>query len=1058
MASLYESDVEQLAIELLQKQGYTHLPPEVQEAERGNSSEVLLRGRLKAAIDKLNPGIPAGAREQALREVANLSAQDQVEGNEAFHRMLVEEGVGVEYQRDGDTRGDKVRIVDAANPLNNDLVVCDQFSVTANDVTKRLDIVVFVNGLPLVVMELKNPADERATVDKAFDQLQTYKDAIPALFCYNAVLVASDGLDAKAGSLTAGWNRFMRWKTVDGRREDPQTTPLMNTTINGMLRPDVLLDLAVHFTVFERKATVKEKKIAAYHQYHAVREAVKSTIRASGAETALPMAETPAAYGLPDVQSQPRGDCKAGVVWHTQGSGKSLSMVFYAGLLVVNREMENPTIVVITDRNDLDNQLFDAFAAGHNLLRQKPQQAESRAHIKQLLQTGGGGVVFSTIQKFSPEDGNDNFEQLSERRNIVVIADEAHRSQYGFGARAYFVKDGVRTKYGFAKYLRDALPHATFIGFTGTPLEREDKSTPAIFGNYIDIYDIEQAIEDGATVPIYYESRLVNLHLEKEAKEQLDAMDEALSESADATAAAKAKAKWAKQTAVIGHPSRVKTVVADILNHFDKRREASEGKAMIVATSRQIAVDIYNEITALRPRWDDDDKRKGAVKIVMTSASSDPVEWQRHATSKRDRRALGDRFKDPGDPLQMVVVCDMWLTGFDAPCLDTLYIDKLMRSHNLMQAIARVNRIYKDKQGGLVVDYIGIASELKSALSAYTRSGGKGTPAFEQDKAVEKMLEKYDVVAAMFGKFDYAPYFHSQPAEKLTLILEAEEHILGLDDGKKRFIREVTLLSKAFALAVPDERAMEIRDEVGFFQAVKARLVKFEAEEGGAGDAGMETAIRQIIDKAVVVDGVIDVFDAAGIKKPDLSILSDEFLEEMRGMKRRNLALELLRRILNDEVRTRTKQNLIQSRKFYQMLEQAIKKYKNNLLTAAEVIEELIHIAKEIRASDTRGQELGLSEDETAFYDALADNKSARQVLGDDTLRELAAVLVKKIKANASIDWTIRESARAKLRLIVKKVLQQYGYPPDKQALATENVLKQAALFTKNQITTTQTA
>jgi len=1032
MTKIFESNIENFAIELLEKQGYVYLSPEQQEVERENLSEVVLRGRLKSAIDKLNPNIPEEAREQALREVLNLPSQNLVENNEAFHQILTD-GVGVEYQKNGDTVGDKVWLVDFANPLNNDLVVCNQFTVIENGVNKRPDVVLLVNGLPLVVIELKNPTDENATVQKAFTQLQNYKNAIPSLFYYNGILVASDGLDAKMGSLTAGWSRFMAWKTVDGVKEDKSTVPQIETLIKGMLRPDVLLDLVKQFTVFEK--TKKEdpqtgltsvetvKKIAAYHQYHAVNKAVVSTKEASRED----------------------GNRKVGVVWHTQGSGKSLSMVFYAGKIVL--ELDNPTIVVITDRNDLDDQLFDTFASSKQLLRQEPIQANNRAHLKELLQTAGGGIIFTTIQKFSPEDLSKNFDLLSERRNIVVIADEAHRSQYGFGAKTLIKNGQAHTKYGFAKYLRDALPNASFVGFTGTPIEKEDVSTTAVFGNCIDIYDIEQAVEDGATVRIYYESRLAKVHLKAEEKEKLDAEVEQITENEESTAKEKAKTKWTQLEAIVGHKERVKTVAEDIVKHFGLRQEAFEGKGMIVAMSRRIAVELYDEIVKIRPDWHNTDKKKGAIKVIMTSSSSDPESWQLHNTTKQERKELGERFKDPDDPLKLVIVRDMWLTGFDAPCLHTMYVDKPMRGHNLMQAIARVNRVYKDKPGGLIVDYIGIASDLKQALATYTESGGKGAPTFDQSEAIAAMMEKYEIVVQMFNGFDYKRYFSANTKEKMTIILEAQEHILSLEDGKNRFSKQVGLLAKAFALSVPSLPAMDIKEELGFFQAVKARLTKFEPKGSGKSDTEVETAIRQIVDKAVMVDGVIDIFDAAGIKKPDISILSDDFLEEIRNMKRKNLALELLKKILADEIKTRTKKNFIKSKKLSDMLDAAIKKYQNNLLTAAQVIEELIKIAKEIKASDERGEDLGLTEDEIAFYDALAENGSAKKVLGDDTLRELARILVQKVKANTTIDWTIRESVRAKLRIIVKRILRQYGYPPDKQKLATENILKQAELF-----------
>jgi type I restriction enzyme R subunit len=1032
MNKITENAVENVAIELLTAQGYIYLSPEEQETERQNLSDVVLRGRLKSAIDKLNPNIPEEAREQALREVLNLPSQNLIENNEAFHQMLTD-GVGVEYQKNGDIVGDKVWLIDFENPLNNDLLVCNQFTVVENEKTKRPDVILLVNGLPLAVIELKNPADENATVQKAFTQLQNYKKAISSLFYYNGVLVASDGLDAKMGSLTAGWSRFMAWKTVDGAKEDKSTVPQIETLINGMLRPDVLLDLVKQFTVFEK--TKKEdsetgltsvetvKKIAAYHQYHAVKKAVVSTKEASRED----------------------GSRKAGVVWHTQGSGKSLSMVFYAGKIVL--ELDNPTIVVITDRNDLDDQLFDTFAGSKQLLRQEPIQANNRVHLKKLLKTAGGGIIFTTIQKFSPEEISENFDLLSERKNIVVIADEAHRSQYGFGAKTLIKNGEAFTKYGFAKYLRDALPNASFVGFTGTPIEKEDASTPAVFGNYIDVYDIEQAVEDGATVRIYYESRLAKVHLKAEEKEKLDAEVEQITENEESTAKEKAKAKWTQLEAIVGHKERLKAVAEDVVKHFEIRQEAFEGKGMIVAMSRRIAVELYEEIVKIRPDWHDTDKKKGAIKVIMTSSSSDPESWQLHNTTKQERKELGERLKDPSDPLQLVIVRDMWLTGFDAPCLHTMYVDKPMRGHNLMQAIARVNRVYKDKPGGLIVDYIGIASDLKQALATYTESGGQGAPALDQSEAIAAMMEKYEIVVQMFNGFDYKRYFSADTKEKMTIILEAQEHILSLEDGKNRFTKQVGLLSKTFALSVPSLPAMNIKDELGFFQAVKARLTKFEPTGSGKSDTEIETAIRQIVDRAVVVDGVIDIFDAAGIKKPDISILSDDFLEEIRDMKRKNLALELLKKILDDEIKTRTKKNFIQSKKLSDMLDAAIKKYQNNLLTAAQVIEELINIAKEIKASDERGEDLGLTEDEIAFYDALAINGSAKEVLGDDTLRELARILVQKVKANTAIDWTIKESVQAKLRVIVKRILRQYGYPPDKQKLATENILKQAELF-----------
>ena len=1032
MTKIFESTIEEFVVELLQNQGFEYLAPEEQELERPDLSEVVLKKRLKRAIDELNPDISEEAKEQALRQVLNLPSQNLIDNNEAFHRMLTE-GIEVEVMGAEGIKGDKVWLVDFENPENNEFLACNQFTVVENNTNKRPDVVLFVNGLPLVVLELKNPTDENATVQKAFTQLQNYKNAIPSLFYYNAALVASDGLDAKAGTISSDISRFMAWKSRDGFKEDKATTPQIETLIRGMLSKQVLLDLIRHFIVFEKSkkediktglsSVITIKKIAAYHQYFAVNKAIEETLRATSEQ----------------------GNGKAGVVWHTQGSGKSLSMVFYAGKSVL--QLDNPTIVVMTDRNDLDDQLFDTFANCKQLLRQDPTQAQNREDLKNLLKVAGGGIVFTTIQKFFPENGAAKFDLLSERKNIIVIADEAHRSQYGFGAKTR-EKDGeIFTRYGFAKYLRDALPHASFIGFTGTPIEKEDASTPAVFGNYVDVYDIAQAVEDGSTVRIYYESRLVKVHLKPDEAVKLDEEVESITEGEESTAKEKAKTKWVQLEAIVGHKDRLKAVATDIVDHFEKRREAFEGKGMIVCMSRRIAVELYEEIIKIRSDWHDKDLKKGAIKVVMTSTSSDPENWQVHNTTKQNRKAIGDRFKDEDDDLKLVIVRDMWLTGFDVPCLHTMYVDKAMRGHNLMQAIARVNRVFKDKPGGLIVDYIGIASDLKTALATYTASGGQGVPTLDQNEAVVAMLEKFEIVEQMFDGFDYKKYFPADTRQKLTIILEAQEHILGLEDGKNRYTKQVALLSQAFALSVPNLKAMEIKDEIGFFQAIKARLMKFEPIGSGKSDAEIETAIRQIVDKAVVSEGIVDVFDAAGIKKPDISILSDEFLAEILGMERKNLALELLKKLLNDEIKMRTRKNFIQSRKLSEMLESAIKKYQSNLLTTAQVIDELIKLAKDIRESDKRGQELNLGEDELAFYDALANNDSAREVLGDKQLAVLAIEVFKSVRGNATIDWTLKESVRARLRRDVKRILNRYGYPPDQQLLATENVLKQAELM-----------
>ncbi|MDI9347822.1 MAG: type I restriction endonuclease subunit R [Methylacidiphilales bacterium] len=1046
MAKIFESDIEEFVIKLLQKQGWQYVSPEDLEKERSDFTEVILIDRLKQAIEIINPAIAEEGSDQAISMVKNLSSQNMLENNELFHRLLTR-GVEIEVMGEEGIRGDKVWLVDFESPERNEFVVCNQFSVTENGVTRRPDVVLFVNGLPLVVIELKNPIDESATVLKAFTQLQNYKSAIPSLFAYNAVLVASDGLDARAGTVSSEFSRFMSWKSSDGVGVDYDTIPQIETLIKGMLVKKVLLDLIRHFIVFDMSEKVTSvKKIAAYHQYYAVNKAVESTVRACALNEPLMVREDPVSYGLSSVLSQPVGDHKAGVVWHTQGSGKSLSMLFYAGKIIL--QLRNPTIVVMTDRNDLDDQLFDTFASCKHLLCQDPIQALSRDNLKVLLRVAGGGVVFTTIQKFFPEDGSESFDMLSDRANIVVIADEAHRSQYGFGVKTTEKNGEITTGYGFAKYLRDALPNASFIGFTGTPIEKEDISTPAVFGNYIDVYDIARAVEDGATVRIYYESRLVQVHQKPEMSDLLDAEVDAITEGEESMGAEKAKSKWTQLEAIVGNKDRLKLVASDLIKHFESREGAIVGKGMIVCMSRRIAVELYEEIIAIRPEWHDADLSKGTIKVVMTTSSSDPESWQKHSTNKKSRKSIGDRFKDESNGLKLVIVRDMWLTGFDVPCLHTMYVDKPMRGHNLMQAIARVNRVFKDKDGGLIVDYIGIASNLKSAVATYTTSGGKGTPTFDQSKAVETMLEKYEIVVQMFKEFDYKKYFSSDTRSKLTVILEVQEFILGFgDEYKNRFVKNVVLLSRAFALSVPNLKAMEIKDEVGFFQAVKARLTKFEPEGSGKSDAEIETAIRQIVDKALVSDGIIDVFDAAGIKKPDISVLSDEFLAEIKLMNRKNIALELLRKILGDDIKVRSRKNFIQSRKLSEMLNRAIKRYQSNLLTAAQVIDELVSLAKEIRNSDKRGENLKLKEDELAFYDALADNDSAKEVLGDKQLAVIAVEVFNSVKSNAKIDWTLKENIRAKLRRDVRRILNQYGYPPDKQSEATDRVLKQAELL-----------
>ncbi len=1046
-AKLSESDIEMWAIELLQAQGYTYLygpdiAPESATAERTRYDEVVLVERLRAAVRRINPLIPIAAQDEAIAQVLRIASPDVLANNEAFHRLLTE-GVPVTVQVGGESRGDFVRLVDFdAVDFDsvdvNDFVVVNQFTITHNHQSKRSDVVVFVNGLPLVVLELKNAVDENASVNSAHRQLETYMQAIPSLFTFNAFSVISDGLEARAGTISAGLSRFMMWKSADGVAEASRLQSQLEVLIAGMLNRETLLDLVRSFVVFEktdhtdadtgliRIQTVK--KIAAYHQYYAVNKAVASTIRAASSN----------------------GDRKGGVVWHTQGSGKSLSMVFYTGKVV--RALDNPTVVVITDRNDLDDQLFDTFTAAKQLLRQEPKQVSSRAHLRELLSVASGGVVFTTIQKFQPESGN-VFDALSERRNIVVIADEAHRTQYGFEARTVDDKDasgqvvGQKLVYGFAKYLRDALPSATYLGFTGTPIEGTDVNTPAVFGDYVDVYDIAQAVEDGATVKIYYESRLAKVALSEEGRRMVRELDAEL-EQEELTESQKAKAKWTRMEALIGSEQRIENIARDIIEHFEARQAVFAGKAMVVCMSRRIAAQLYEAMARLRPDWHSDDLMQGQMKVVMTASSDDGALLSKHHTTKEQRRKLAERMKDAQDSLKLVIVRDMWLTGFDAPSMHTLYIDKPMQGHNLMQAIARVNRVYGDKPGGLVVDYLGIASDLKKALSFYSDAGGKGDPALAQEQAVALVLEKIAVLNQMLAGVSYRRYFMADVSGKLSVILETEDYILGLDNGKKRFIDEVSKLSQAFAIAVPHEQAMAVNQEVAFFQAVKARLAKFDQPTGsGRSNAEIESTIRQVIDKALVSEQVVDVFDAAGIKKPEISILSDEFLGELNGYKHKNLALEMLKKLLNDEIKSRARTNLVQSRSLMEMLQSAIQKYQNKILTAAEVIEELIKIGKEIVSSDALAKDAGLSTLEYAFYTAVANNDSARELMTHDKLRELAVVLTERVRANATIDWTIKESVRAQLRVIVKRTLRQFGYPPDMELLATETVLQQAEMI-----------
>lgn len=1050
---LYESEIEQITLELLRDEnGYSiAYGPDLLEGavpER-TFTDVILKARLRAAIDRINPRIPEEAREEVFKKVLRTHALSVIENNEAFHHLLID-GVDVKFMvGDGKSRTDKVWLVDFATPDNNEFLAVNQFAVVENNTNKRADIVLFINGMPMVVVELKNASDEKADLQAAFHQLRTYQQVIPSLFTCNAIEIISDGWFAKAGTISSEYSRFMEWKSVDGVHVvDSKHQPELEPLIKRLLNKTTLLDIIRHFIVFEKTKEKTIKKVAAYHQYFAVNKAIVSTLRASANENGHFAAEHPADYGLPTVEAQPKGDKRAGVVWHTQGSGKSLSMVFYAGKLVLAEGMNNPTIVVLTDRNDLDQQLYETFSNCQQLLRQTPVQAANREDLRKLLSVASGGIVFTTIQKFLPEQIGGAYPTLTERRNVVVIADEAHRSQYDFID-------------GFARHMRDALPNASFIGFTGTPIEKEDKNTQAVFGNYVDVYDIQQAVEDGATVRIFYESRLAKIELSAAKQKILDERVEEITEDDELTEKQKRFARWTGKEAVVGSTDRLKQVAADIVSHFEQRISAAEGKGMIVCMSRRICVALHKEIIKLRPQWYNVDDDKGAIKIVMTGSASDPLDWQEHIRNKERRKAIGNRLKDPNDSLKLIIVRDMFLTGFDAPCLHTMYIDKPMNGHTLMQAIARVNRVFGDKEGGLIVDYIGIAQELKNALLVYAASQGKGQITFDQEEAVAKMLEYYEIVVDMFGRFDYHRYFSLEPKYKLNFILDAANYIADLSEvddgnivrnGKERFKENVIRLQRAFGLAVPHPKALEIRDDLAFFQAIKARFAKFDETTKIHTNEEIETAIRQIINDAIISSKVVDVFDAAGIRKPDISILSDEFLSEIQGMDRRNLALELLKRLLNDEIKTRGQMNMVQGRKFSEMLAEAVKRYQNGLIDSARIIDELIQLAKDIRAADERGEKMKLRPDELAFFDALADNPNAETLLGDQTLKQIALELVESVKKNTSIDWQLKQSVQAKLRVMVKRILRKYKYPPDdpttgEYTVSVNKVLDQAELL-----------
>jgi type I restriction enzyme, R subunit len=1025
-----ESDVEELALLHFAQLGYEiahgpDLAPDEPASERASYADVVLRGRLEEALRRLNANVPPSAVAEALRKVLVPDSPSLLQNNRAFHKML-RDGVEVEVAgKDGQTLTPRLRLVDFDDPEQNDWLVLNQFTVIEGQHNRRPDIVVFLNGLPLTILELKNVADENATILDAFNQLQTYKKQIGSIFTFNELLVISDGVQARVGTLTSPWERFAPWRTVDGQEVALPGTLEVTTLLQGIFEKHRFLELVRSFVVFEETREGVVKKLAGYHQVGAVREAITQTVRAT----------------------RPGGDRKVGVVWHTQGSGKSLTMTFYAGRVIDEPAMENPTLVIITDRNDLDDQLFGTFAHCHELLRQTPVQARDREHLRELLQVASGGVVFTTIQKFLPADKGEQFPKLSERRNIVVIADEAHRSQYGFKSKLVRTDDGGYLVPGFAQHMRDALPHASFIGFTGTPIELTDKNTRAVFGDYISVYDIQRAVEDGATVPIYYESRLAKLSLNQDQRAVIDDEFEEVTEQEEENRRERLKSKWAALEAVVGDEKRVKLIAEDVVRHFEKRLEALDGKAMVVCMSRRICVAVYAAIRALRPDWHGDGDDAGSMKVVMTGSASDPLDWQDHIRNKPRLENLANRFRDPRDPLRLVIVRDMWLTGFDAPSMHTLYVDKPMQGHGLMQAIARVNRVFGDKPGGLVVDYLGLADNLRRAMATYTQAGGKGNTAVDVEKAVEVLLEKLEVGRDFFHGYDYSKFMVGNRFERLMVLPGALDHVYAKEDGRDRLLDLVAPMEKAFGLCGARDEAIAVRDEVAFFQTIKAMVLKSSLERGGRSHADVETAIRQLVSKAIIADGVIDVFEAAGLKKPDLSILSEQFLAEIRDLPQKNVAVELLQKLLAEDLKARKKKNVVQSEAFSDKLDKTIARYRNRAIETVQVIEELIALAKELKTAQTRGADLKLTDDELAFYDALETNDSAVAVLGDAVLTQIARELTQTIRNSVTIDWTVKETVRAKLRTLVRRKLKQYGYPPYKTEKAVETVLKQAELL-----------
>ena len=1052
-----ESHLESASLEWFEELGYEivfgpDIAPDGKYPERRDYSDIILGERLKEALIGINPGLPSDAINDAFRQIITQQNPSLIMNNKAFQKMVTD-GIDVTVkQTDGSYRTAKAYVFDFVDVNNNDFMVANQFTVIEHGVEKRPDLVVFVNGIPLVVIELKSASDEKVDITDAYNQLQTYKKAIPSLFTYNSFMIISDGINARVGSLTANEDRFAAWRTIEGDCVAPVAIPQLEVLIKGMFEPQRFMDIIKHFVLFQNDDSEIVKILAGYHQYYAVNKALTSTERATMIE----------------------GDRRIGVIWHTQGSGKSLSMVFYVGKLVIDEKLENPTIVVITDRNDLDDQLYGTFLKSKDILRSTPVQATDRTNLRDLLNNRtSGGIIFTTIQKFAPF-ANEIEEEvqlgmvaedlaeyrssivLTNRKNVIVMADEAHRSQYGFAAEV--VKEGAEeadVKYGYAKYMRDSLPNASYIGFTGTPIELADKNTRAVFGNYIDVYDMTRAVEDGTTVKIFYESRLAKLELPEGLKPSIDSEYDYITENQEQSQKEQLKSKWARLEAIVGARERVRLIAKDIVEHFEKRDQAQEnegGKGMIVAMSRRIAIELYKEIVALRPDWHNDELMKGKIKVVMTGSSSEPADWQSFIGTKASRETLAKRMKDRNDELKLVIVRDMWLTGFDVPSLHTMYIDKPMHGHNLMQAIARVNRVFKDKQGGLIVDYIGIAEKLKEALAQYTENDRK-TTGIDTDVAAEILLEKCDLIKELLHGYDYSKFFTGKPSEKMQTITGTMDYILGLrEDRKNDYIKLVSEITRAYSLCATTEIAERLNVEVGFHKAVKACLIKIMTDGSKKKTTKqLDEELNQLISKSISSGEVVDILTSVGLNKPNIAILSEEFLEEVKGMKQKNLAVELLNRLLRGGIKSFARHNLVQSKKFSELLEASIRKYQNRTIETTKVIMELIELAKQISEAEKRGENTGLTPDELAFYDALSDNESARDLMGDDILKQIARDLTKSIKNNISIDWSIRESVQAKMRMIIKRLLKKYGYPPDKTPVAVEIIMEQTQLMCKNE-------